>query len=483
MRSNAEPGVAAVAAGATEALVRAQHAHFTNAQLQANSLNSLRCLLRLRAAAVERIRAAGAVAAGLAALRQHSLNAKVQEAGWYFLAQLCAQDEACGAVSTFELAAAALHAHAMHNGLQEGACHALVKLTTNHADNQRRALVAGVLDALVALLRRVTSATPSALLVKALLALGSGTSNCAEAWLHAVRLGAVEAIIAVLRAHGGDISVQGVGCLALSSLVQKNGSNMAAALRAGAMTVTQAALRTLGDAAADAKMQHVRRLLVVLQQGEAAGAAADDAAMAALVAQEQAERAAKPAAALKAKSKSGKKKKKGKGGDGGGGSGSGNGEGTESGVAALPEADGAPAAAAAAATPVAGSAAGGEAAAATAASNSDALLRGAAAAAASALRHDGTAAAARGTDGTGGDVTAALRAGSTPSDQQGGAASGACARSAHTCGGCTHTCHLHAADPPRAALCAASERCGRSRARGGRRARAHGSAGARTRAR
>jgi hypothetical protein len=279
----------------------------------------------------------------------------------------------------------------------------LMELTQNRAGNQRRAMDAGVIDALVALLRRVTGATPPDLVSQALSLLDGGTLDCPATTQHAGRLGAVEAVVAAMRTHSGDCGVQAAGCLALSSLVRDNSGNMAAALRAGAMTVTQAAMRTVGDTADEESLEQVRELLAALQQGEATRSDAADAAMAALLADEQAERAAQSAAALKAKSKSGKKKKKG----GGNGSGSGNGGGTERSAAAPPEAAGAPAAAAAA-TPVAGSQAGDEAAAAAAASTSDALLRGAAAA-------------------------------GTPSDRQREAASGACARAAHTCGCCTHT--------------------------------------------
>jgi hypothetical protein len=123
IRTDSEQGVAAVAAGAAEALVRAQHAHVTDAQVQANSFLSLLALLHhSSAAAVEHICAAGAVAAGLAALRQHSLDVKVQEVGWNLLAQLCTQDDAWGTAGTFELVVAALRVHATHTGVQAGAC-------------------------------------------------------------------------------------------------------------------------------------------------------------------------------------------------------------------------------------------------------------------------------------------------------------------------------------------------------------------------
>jgi hypothetical protein len=321
-----ERGVAAVAAGAAEAVVRAQHTHLANSHLQRNCIQVLyyvllHCCAASAAAAVERICAGGAADASLAALRQHTEDAEVQEAGWHLLHELCQHDQAHCAAGVFAAAAATLRVPAapMRMCVHERVCGTVVGFTHEHAGNQRLALDAGVIDALITLLRRTTSTTPLHLVGVAFIALGDSMTHCADAVLHAGRMGAVEAVVKAMRAHSSAHSVvHASGCHTLFRLVQGNEGHVAAALRAGAIAVVQAAEHACGDDAEHERdLEYIRCLLRILQEGDASAAAAADAAMAALLAEEEAERSARPAAPLKAKSKSGKKKKRGGSGNGG----------------------------------------------------------------------------------------------------------------------------------------------------------------------
>jgi hypothetical protein len=316
-----ERSAAAIAAGAAEALVRALHTHLTSSQLQKNGLQLLCNFLRCSAADVQRICAAGAVNVSLVALREHPEDADVQEVGWHLLHELCQHDQAHGAAGVFAAAAATLRVHAaptrMH--MHELMCRTVAGFTREHAGNQRLALEAGVIDALITLLRRTTSTTPFMVVSLTFVALCSSMSHCADAVLQAGRMGAVEVVVKAMRAHSSAASVlHASGCHALFQLVHGNEDNMTAALRAGAVRVVQAATRTCGDDAhREGNLDYMRHVLRVLREGEASETAAADAAMAALLAEEEAERAGRPAAPRKAKSKSGKKKKRGGSGSGG----------------------------------------------------------------------------------------------------------------------------------------------------------------------
>jgi hypothetical protein len=405
--ANEDVTSAATRAGALDALATLQRAHIAHAGLQRRSLGALKsfAIYGDDEDAVERLCAAGGVATTLLALRQHAADAHVQIAGWYLLAELYREHRACDAASScdatcaFELVVAALGAHATHTGVQREVCSAVTALARGQG-NRRRLRDAGVLDALVSLLRRITRDSPSKLVGMALLALSAGVSFCADTALHAGRLGAVEALIGAMRACN-DPAVQTTGCLALYGLLLDPG-NMPAALRAGAIPVVQAALRMEERNPAVQRLSSTARdLLAALQhaESEAARFNAADAAMAALLAEEEAERAARPAAQLKAKNKSGKKKK-----HGGSGSGSGAAN-TNAAAASLPEDEDEPAAAdddSSAAAP-----------------SAEALLGGAAGAAGAPL-NKGAAATARHAGRTNGDVADALRTGSTQEDTTSG---------------------------------------------------------------
>jgi hypothetical protein len=119
-------------------------------------------------------------------------------------------------------------------------------------------------------------------------------------------MGAVEAILNTMRNHASEPGVQNYGCFALCTLVRGSAANMTAAHRGGAAEAVQAAMQT--HSTTHVRPQENSSLLLQLLHDSVAAA---DAAMAELLAGEEAEREAEAPSKRK-----GKKKKRG-GGAGG----------------------------------------------------------------------------------------------------------------------------------------------------------------------
>jgi hypothetical protein len=172
-----------------------------------------------------------------------------------------------------------------------------------------QAAAAGCLEATLAVLARPVLDGSVVVCAAALFAL---MTTVAAAATRAVKLGGIEALVAVMRKHAAeaDWNLHITCCLSLHDMVKFDPTvNAAKAYRAGALPFVEACMPHCGDTTEERCCQ---RLLVALRQSVASA----DAAMAALLAEEE---AARPTgrttqAAAKGKGKGKSKKKGGKGG-------------------------------------------------------------------------------------------------------------------------------------------------------------------------
>jgi hypothetical protein len=329
---------------AVEAMVAALRAHVTSAVLQENGCRALTVFyfydVRLKTPAIS----AACLSIALAALLAHAADPAVARAGCRLLADVIVQP---ASTSLFDAVLAALRTHATVAAVQEEGFCALCNMTTGCTDSQNAAVAAGAIevvhegaqladesgfwreyvfhsitcmtsgnaaaqakahhvgmvDVLVEALRAETqSATVLADICAAL-----GNVACfAAAAVTAGALGAMETVIAVMKAHASDAYLQGHACSALRCMARGCTTNMRKAHTAGAAELARAALRT--HEADSVLCARASALLTLLQQSTQAA----DAAMAALVASEAAERAA--LLAVSPPKRKSKKKRRGGGG-------------------------------------------------------------------------------------------------------------------------------------------------------------------------
>jgi hypothetical protein len=334
----------AVALNAVEALMAALRAHVTDAMLQGNGCRALAEFyfrnVHLRTAAI----AAACISIATAALLAHAADPAVARGGCRMLADVIVQP---ASTSSLDALLAALRTHATVADVQGEGFRALCNMTTKCTDSQNAAVAAGALamvhvgaqladdsgfwreyvfhsitcltsgnaatqakahhvgtvDVLVDALRAETQTVT--VLADICDALGNVACFAAAA-VTAGTLGAMETVIAVMKAHASDAYLQRHACFALRCMASGCATNMRKAHTAGAAELARAALRT--HEADLVLCARASALLTLLQQSTQAA----DAAMAALVASEAAERAALLAVPpLKRKSK---KKRRGGGG-------------------------------------------------------------------------------------------------------------------------------------------------------------------------
>jgi hypothetical protein len=134
-------------------------------------------------------------------------------------------------------ATTALRLHGADDALQEDACCFLrFVMPVNCADDNE----AATLQALLAVLRAPGSSRPEAL-AHACVAIAKLACSAGAA-ARAGELGAVAALVAVLRAHADDAEVQHAGCMALDSVVRGAPEKVAHAVRANALDAVTGAL-------------------------------------------------------------------------------------------------------------------------------------------------------------------------------------------------------------------------------------------------
>jgi hypothetical protein len=219
-----------------------------------------------------------------------------------------AHAERAGAAGAVEVLVAALRCDDALT--QQHACDALHAIVTSFGNCVIRAVHAGVLEPLLGLLVMRSIPAETAACACSLLSLSLAVQPTLSQF--ACRLGAVEAVIAVMRtrAHeqAGLVVAPASGALHVL-LVHDTPDATDCARRANAVPFLQDMLNAHGS-----EPDHfLRECLSILQDADAARCAAADAAMAALLAEEEAERSATGATA-KSKGKTKSKKSKSKGG-------------------------------------------------------------------------------------------------------------------------------------------------------------------------
>jgi hypothetical protein len=240
------------------------------------------------------------VNAALGAARLHAACTAPLSACLHLLAVLCItrqQVSVAGAAGAIGVIAWALRTHAANADVAEMACFALGHASLQATAVQRRD--AHVLETLMALLQK--RAPVVKVLNQALFAIGATVAQlgCAtdEDAQHAVRLGAIEAIVNAMRAHASNAQVQAASLYALHAITMWDGRHgvaaVARAVRAGALPLVQSALRMYGEKPEFARArEEAEQLQAVMQASDADARNAADAAMAALLAEEKAERSA-----------------------------------------------------------------------------------------------------------------------------------------------------------------------------------------------
>jgi hypothetical protein len=211
------------------------------------------------------------------------------------------------ALSAFDAVLAAMRRHAVVAAVQVAGHRALNSFTYCQDVHKQAASDAGAIELILPALR--SQQDPRAL-GSACCALGNIVRIPALA-IRAGKLGAVEAVVAVMRAHPVTVPFHFEGCYALHALVQGCASNMTKAHRGGvadlARSAAAAALLHPPDSS-DLVLAAPSKLLELLSASWERSTAAADAAAAELLAAEEAERVARMAAALPAKCKSKKKR-------------------------------------------------------------------------------------------------------------------------------------------------------------------------------
>jgi hypothetical protein len=238
----------------------------------------------------------------VAVMRAHVSDVDLQRKSLMLLARLTQPDEAwpdeaCARrvrdAGALDAAAAALRLHGAVNVVQVAACVVLRLLARTNSADAVDAAVEAMLQALVALLR-APDASPDSLRLAlgALCNLAAGAATAAFA-ARAGELGAVEALVCVLRARAAEAEVQEKGWSLLNVLAFQHDENLARAARADAGGIaTDAALAHLSLCSGDTVAEFGAQLSAI-RAAEEAAAATPDAQAAAAAQKERQQRAAR----------------------------------------------------------------------------------------------------------------------------------------------------------------------------------------------
>ena len=194
---------------------------------------------------------AGTLAALLAACKRHSKAATLVQFAWRAMNRIVCDNPAmklrAGDAGAIEAAVAALKEHRASAETVESVLETMAPLVREEA-NASRALRGGAFDSIVAVMRAqseegTVQASASALLLRLLKAsddLGPRMRSTAA------QKGVIEALVAALKTHASDVAVQETCCWALSSAISNSPENKRQAHKAGAVPAVLAALRTHG---------------------------------------------------------------------------------------------------------------------------------------------------------------------------------------------------------------------------------------------
>jgi hypothetical protein len=262
---------------------------------------------------------AGALEVVIAAMRTHADNERVQHAGCSSLSCLLEHVPAlrisAGRAGAIEMIKTVLQTYAHVDSsvyAPEVAFQALTYLL-HTAETRAEARAAGLMEIAVEALQP-SSGSSSFTMMHVCTALGLTAKYDADFATCAGDIGAVEAVVRMLKARVNDEGCQITGLIALAQLVERCPPNAAKALRAGALDAVFAGMRA--HPAHVGMQTYGAMALAPLQRCAAeaaakAAAAAANAAAASLLAEEEAERAARltsPPHKSKAKNKKNKQR-------------------------------------------------------------------------------------------------------------------------------------------------------------------------------
>ena len=247
---------ACVAAGALDAVSQALAAHSTQAQCCANALQALQavCGEATRTAALIHALPPALPDAAVKAAATHALVAAVVEHSCSLLAALAACDprqvgRACCAAGAVDAAVAAMNGHPAHVSVVSAAAQALLTLFKPDGAAAGAGPVSGAPAAAEALVAALVTHGGSAPDTGALLSttLAMVTAVSLEAKARGGAAGGIEASVAVLQAHPGDMQVARGALASLHSM----GINTECWARAGAAGTIPACVAVLRDASHD----------------------------------------------------------------------------------------------------------------------------------------------------------------------------------------------------------------------------------------
>jgi hypothetical protein len=271
----------AARAGALEAITEALRAHSSDEGVSYDACTALSSLIG--EVPENKTRAGAAAVRALAAALRVQASARMQVLGWSALSSLCLDvpQNAAAAVPALPVLIAALRAHGTSATLAQAGCNVIAHVTLGNAERRAAALAAGAMDAVLAAMRAHAGdeqAQNSA--VGALMSLLEQPSTHAAA----VARGGVALLVAAMRAHPGAVKLQRHGgtCLGTLCLYDHSGAAATAAVDAGAIEAVLTAMRAhSADAQVPIACLFALRLVITTP---AAAARAGDAAVRAVLA-------------------------------------------------------------------------------------------------------------------------------------------------------------------------------------------------------
>jgi hypothetical protein len=303
--------------GAVEHLLTSLRLYPTNAALQEKAMNALSFVIMEKEPASVAAHA-GALDVIMAALHTHADNDCVQDEGYCTLSCLLKHVPAlripAGQAGAVELLKTTLLMHADDDEMQTQVFQVLTHLLGT-AETRAEARAAGLMEAAVGALQPSGGASRYTMM-HACNALGITAKFDADFASCAGDMGAVEAVVCMLKARVNDEGYQESVLITLAHLVYRCPPNAVKALRAGALDAVFAGMRA--HPAHVGIQTYGAKALAALQR--CAAEAAAEAAAASLLAEEDAERAARlapPSHKSKAKSKKIKQRGAGAGAVGG----------------------------------------------------------------------------------------------------------------------------------------------------------------------
>ena len=241
----------AASAGAIEAFVKAmRRLAGGNFSLQERACVALRSVTTCHAGSVYRAVKAGAFEAAVAAMRGHPKISAVQKEACGILGNLVsmastaadnnANKLAAGKAGAVEAAVVAMRNHSGDDTIQRVASSVVIIMTDGHAGNMTRALHAGAVDALVRAMCRFSS--DEQMQYQACLFIATVDKDAHYVW--ASNAGVVEAIVAAMCRHTRSEAILQIACRALCDMTYDiNAENMTRLRKTGIIEALVAAMQ------------------------------------------------------------------------------------------------------------------------------------------------------------------------------------------------------------------------------------------------